>query len=235
MLGELFERVANVDVELRCLGTKAFVAKEQFVNDVLYSRPKKSSKSEEEKKEETKAEVSDLMDKIQKDKAEGKDTTKLEEELKEKMNEFLASEKEEEKPVTKEDINDLMSKIENGKANGEDTTKLEEELKEKMDKFLTTPAATKVCGGKRLAESTSTGTGAKRRAEPTSTGTGAKRRADAPTVPDVTVGEGVEMDFSGQVQPGVTYAPPTVNPYIDAQASVEPVQEEAKPADKAKK
>ena len=112
MLGELFERVANVDVELRCLGTKAFVAKEQFVNDVLYSRPKKSSKSEEEKKEETKAEVSDLMDKIQKDKAEGKDTTKLEEELKEKMNEFLASEKEEEKPVTKEDINDLMSKIE---------------------------------------------------------------------------------------------------------------------------
>ena len=43
----MFERLMNLDVELKCLGTKMFVAKEQFVNDVFYSKPRKSAESSE--------------------------------------------------------------------------------------------------------------------------------------------------------------------------------------------
>lgn len=202
----MFEKLMNLDVELMCLGTKAFVAKEQFVSDVFHSRPKKSSEKED-KKEEAKAEVSDLMDKIQKDKAEGKDTSTLEEKLKEKMDEFLASDKEEEKPVTKEDISGLMSKIENEKANGKDTTKLEKELKDKMEKFVSSIPVT-TAPVEKVEEPAVT-------VEVPVNSTGAKPRTDDPTVPD----PGVTMDYSAQVQPGVTYEQPTNNPYIDQKRS----------------
>ena len=214
MFEELFERVANLDVELKCLGTKAFVAKEQLVNDLFYSKPKKGATSE---KEEKKAEMSDLLDQIKKDKEAGKDTSELEKELKEKMDKFLVSEKEEEKPVTKEDLSGIMDQIQKDKEAGKDTSELEKELKEKMEKFLVSPV-----------EKSS---GAKRRAEPVQSGTGAKRRADVPVVPDT----GVTMDYSGQVQPGVTYTPvaePSNNPYVDATGAVPtqeaPTQEENK-------
>lgn len=279
MFEELFGRVANLDVELKCLGTKAFVAKEQFVNDVFYSKPRKGTASE---KEEKKAEMTDLLDQIKKDKEAGKDTVELEKELKEKMDEFLVSEKEEEKPVTKEDISDIMDQIQKDKEAGKDTAELEKELKEKMEKFLSVPKVEKKeekpvvtkenisdimdqiqkdkeagkdtselekelkekmdeflvspveksgTGAKRRVEPVKNGTGAKRRAEPVQSGTGAKRRADVPVVPDT----GVTMDYSGQVQPGVTYTPvaePSNNPYVDATGAVPtqeaPTQEENK-------
>lgn len=47
----MFERLMNLDVELKCLGTKIFVAKEQFVNDVFYSKPRKSAESSEDQEE----------------------------------------------------------------------------------------------------------------------------------------------------------------------------------------
>lgn len=49
----IFERLLNLDVELSCLATKAFVAKEDFVNKVCYSdNPVKEEKKEEEKEAE---------------------------------------------------------------------------------------------------------------------------------------------------------------------------------------
>lgn len=44
----MFERLMNLDVELRCLATRAFVAKEEIVDHVLYPVPKKSKSSDEE-------------------------------------------------------------------------------------------------------------------------------------------------------------------------------------------
>ena len=49
----MFERLMNLDVELKCLGTKMFVAKEQFINDVFYSKPRKSMETYEDEEEET--------------------------------------------------------------------------------------------------------------------------------------------------------------------------------------
>lgn len=43
----MFERLMNLDVELMCLGTKAFVAKEQLKNKILYSKPRKNDEPEE--------------------------------------------------------------------------------------------------------------------------------------------------------------------------------------------
>lgn len=56
----MFERLMNLDVELKCLGTKMFVAKEQFVNDVFYSRPRKGVETSEDEQEETEAENEDV-------------------------------------------------------------------------------------------------------------------------------------------------------------------------------
>ena len=201
----LFERLMNLDVELRCLGTKAFVAKEQFVNDVFYpGKPKKKSSEDEDKKKVTKAEMSDLMDQIQKDKSEGKDTSKLEKELKEKMDEFLAPEKkEEEKPVSKEDISNLMDQIQKDKAEGKDTSELEKELKDKTEKFLSAPKTEK----KEVSEPVKSVV-----VNPT------------PAVPDSSV----TMDYSGQVQqPGVSYAEPSANPYIDEQKKAQVANQES--------
>ena len=57
----MFERLMNLDVELKCLGTKMFVAKEQFVNDVFYSRPRKGVETSEDEQEETEAENEDVQ------------------------------------------------------------------------------------------------------------------------------------------------------------------------------
>ncbi len=153
----LFERLMNLDVELRCLGTKAFVAKEQFVNDVFYpGKPKKKSSEDEDKKKVTKAEMSDLMDQIQKDKAEGKDTSELEKELKDKTEKFLSAPKTEKKEVS-----------------------------EPVKSVVVNPT---------------------------------------PAVPDSSV----TMDYSGQVQqPGVSYAEPSANPYIDEQKKAQVANQES--------
>lgn len=197
----MFERLLNLDVELRCLGTKAFVAKEQFVNDVFYSKPKK--KKSDSEKSESKEDVNSLMEEIEEAKKEGKDTSELERKLKESMNKFLTSDKKEkEKPVTKEDVMDLMSKIQSAKDEGKDTSELEAELKAATEKFLATPSA--------KSETESAEKPAVCKVEHPS---GSANAVD-PT-PSVTVGEGTTMDYSGQVQPGVTYTEPTVNPMND--------------------
>lgn len=56
----MFERLMNLDVELKCLGTKMFVAKEQFINDVFYSKPRKSMETYEDEEEETEEETEDV-------------------------------------------------------------------------------------------------------------------------------------------------------------------------------
>lgn len=48
----MFERLLNLDVELRCLSTKAFVKKEEIVDKVFYPEPKKKKTSEVESKTE---------------------------------------------------------------------------------------------------------------------------------------------------------------------------------------
>lgn len=52
----MFERLLNLDVELRCLATKAFVAKEDIVDKVRYPLPKKNKKDEDKKAENSKTE-----------------------------------------------------------------------------------------------------------------------------------------------------------------------------------
>ena len=91
----MFERLMNLDVELKCLGTKVFVAKEQFVNDVFYSKPRKSSASsenEDEKKEAVviKEDISELLDKIKELKSEGEDVSEQETKLKNMVDRFLS-------------------------------------------------------------------------------------------------------------------------------------------------
>ena len=229
----LFERLLNLDVELGCLATKAFVAKEQFVNDVFYSHPRK--KNDEKSESDKKDKVSELLEEIHEAKAEGKDTAELEAELKTAMGEFLASDKKEEAapPITKEDISELLAEIQQAKEAGEDTTKLEAELKEATEKFLAVPVALKTPD---IVAPSTTGRAAKRRVEQPSSGGNAVKRKETPQTttpvtppqttatpvtppvqPQVTVDGGVTMDYSGAIQPGVTYEPSkSVNPMLDA-------------------
>lgn len=120
----MFERLMNLDVELKCLGTKMFVAKEQFVNDVFYSKPRKgaaSSENEEEKNEAvvTKEDISELLDKIKELKSEGEDVSKQETELKNMVDEFLGALEEKkvvEQPVeTKEQSAPVERTVRSGK------------------------------------------------------------------------------------------------------------------------
>ena len=120
----MFERLMNLDVELKCLGTKMFVAKEQFVNDVFYSRPRKGtavSENEEEMGETvvTKEDVSELLDKIKELKSEGEDVSEKEIQLKNMVDRFLNVSEEKkvlEKPVeTKEQSAPVERTVRSGK------------------------------------------------------------------------------------------------------------------------
>lgn len=133
----MFERLMNLDVELMCLGTKAFVAKEELINDVFYSKPRKGAISESEKIDDLKEEIIELMEKVRQTKEDGVDSTEFEEALKNKMDAFLTVPKALEEPsVTKEQISELLDKIEVYKAEEKDISVLEEQLKEMMSAFL---------------------------------------------------------------------------------------------------
>lgn len=67
----MFERLMNLDVELRCLGTKAFVAKEELVDKVFYPTRKNYDK---------KNSTSNDVEKTEKEKPEAEKTQQSEEE-----------------------------------------------------------------------------------------------------------------------------------------------------------
>ena len=51
MLTNLFENLGSLDVQAKCLATRVFTAKEKFIDDVFYSTPSNKGVKEEPKKE----------------------------------------------------------------------------------------------------------------------------------------------------------------------------------------
>lgn len=104
----MFERLMNLDVELMCLGTKIFVAKEDLKDKVLYSKSRKG-KDQKKNDEIEPDDIADLVKEILYQKKEGNDTEEMENDLMNRIRKCLENSETETKGILYNRIKEQLS------------------------------------------------------------------------------------------------------------------------------